>query len=63
MTYSLNTLTDDSPSAPPRMVSVSVSAPLTIATPSTMASVVRIVRTGRAVSPFRATVLIGRRPP
>ena len=51
------------PSAPPRIVSVSVNAPLIMATPSTMASVVRIVRTGRAISPLRATCLIGRRPP
>ncbi len=51
------------PSAPPRMVSVSVNAPLTMATPSTMASVVRIVRTGRAMRPLIATFLIGCTPP
>ena len=54
---------DDRLSAAPRIVSVSVNAPLTMATPSTMASVVRIVRTGRAISPLSATRLIGPPPP
>ena len=42
-------------SAAPDIVSVSVYAAVTNATPTTMASVVRAVRTGRAARPFNAT--------